>query len=546
MLNVSIPPNHGYLEEWKYCLRSPQFPFPSLFTMISIFFILLMIPSATSLDFNFTSFSPYNDNITYEGSAFPRNQIIQLTQAQSASIGWATYVQPLHLWDKASGNLTDFTTHFSFVIDTQNRSGSHGDGIAFFLMPADSQKPNVTKGGGLGLASDTQPLNTTVNHFVAVEFDIYKNRWDPNDTHAGIDINSVQSIRNVKWWDSIINGRRNDAWISYNSSSKNLSVVFTGFRNDSTILQDNLYYEVDLRLYLPEWVSFGFSGATGNASAIHAIYSWKAETPTSNPNSNPSRKIKVKLVVGLTVGGCAFVGGLSLVLFLFLKSRRGKVDNPVIDQLSMEDDFEKGTGPKKFRYNELASSTNNFAEEGKLGEGGVSSGSKQGIKEYVSEVKIISRLRHRNLVQLIGWCHEKRDLLLVYEFMPNGSLESHIFSERSLLTWEMRYKIAQGLASALLYLHEGWEQCVLHRDIKSSNIMLDSGFNAKLGDFGLARLVDHGKGSQTTVLAGTMGYMAPECATTGKASKQSKIANKNTNDNVGEIDLLLLFNQISY
>lgn len=538
-----------------------QFPFPSLFTMISIFFILLMIPSATSLDFNFTSFSPYNDNITYEGSAYPRNQIIQLTQAQSASIGWATYVQPLHLWDKASGNLTDFTTHFSFVIDTQNRSGSHGDGIAFFLMPADSQKPNVTKGGGLGLASDTQPLNTTVNHFVAVEFDIYKNRWDPNDTHAGIDINSVQSIRNVKWWDSIINGRRNDAWISYNSSSKNLSVVFTGFRNDSTILQDNLYYEVDLRLYLPEWVSFGFSGATGNASAIHAIYSWsfssslqtdenktnptspEAETPTSNPNSNPSRKIKVKLVVGLTVGGCAFVGGLSLVLFLFLKSRRGKVDNPVIDQLSMEDDFEKGTGPKKFRYNELASSTNNFAEEGKLGEGGfggvykgflkeldsyiavkrVSSGSKQGIKEYVSEVKIISRLRHRNLVQLIGWCHEKRDLLLVYEFMPNGSLESHIFSERSLLTWEMRYKIAQGLASALLYLHEGWEQCVLHRDIKSSNIMLDSGFNAKLGDFGLARLVDHGKGSQTTVLAGTMGYMAPECATTGKASKQSDI-----------------------
>ncbi|XP_034681003.1 L-type lectin-domain containing receptor kinase IX.1-like [Vitis riparia] len=87
----------------------------------------------------------------------------------------------------------------------------------------------------------------------------------------------------------------------------------------------------------------------------------------------------------------------------------------------------------------------------------------------------------------------------------------------------MRYRIALGLASSLLYLHEEWEQCVVHRDIKSSNVMLDSDFNAKLGDFGLARLVDHGKGSQTTVLAGTMGYMAPECFMTGKASKESDV-----------------------
>jgi serine/threonine protein kinase len=107
--------------------------------------------------------------------------------------------------------------------------------------------------------------------------------------------------------------------------------------------------------------------------------------------------------------------------------------------------------------------------------------------------------------------------------MPNGSLDSHLFREESLLIWAMRYNIAQGLALALLYLHEEWEQCVVHRDIKSSNIMLDSNFNTKLGDFGLARLVDHLRGSQTTVLAGTMGYMAPECVTTGKASKESDV-----------------------
>ncbi|KAI5333146.1 hypothetical protein L3X38_023276 [Prunus dulcis] len=186
----------------------------------------------------------------------------------------------------------------------------------------------------------------------------------------------------------------------------------------------------------------------------------------------------------------------------------------------------------------LAQATSNFKEGEKLGEGGfggvyigfipdlqsyvavkkILRSSKQRSKEYALEVKIISQLRHRNLVQLIGWCYERK-FLLVYVFMPNGSLDSHLFKEQSLLTWETRYKIAQGLASGLLYLHKEGEQCVLHRDIKSSNVMSDSNFNPKLGDFGLARLVDHGKQSQTTILAGTMGCMAPDYVNTGKASK---------------------------
>ncbi|MFS7921914.1 putative protein kinase RLK-Pelle-L-LEC family [Helianthus anomalus] len=153
----------------------------------------------------------------------------------------------------------------------------------------------------------------------------------------------------------------------------------------------------------------------------------------------------------------------------------------------------------------------------------VSKTSKQGIKEYASEVRIISRLRHRNLVKLIGWCHEKGELLLAYEFMEHGSLDLHLFNGKNMLTWNTRYKIAHGLASALLYLHEEWEQCVLHRDIKSSNVMLDSNFNVKLGDFGLAKLVDHENGTQTTMLAGSFGYMAPECVITGRSTKESDV-----------------------
>jgi serine/threonine protein kinase len=126
-------------------------------------------------------------------------------------------------------------------------------------------------------------------------------------------------------------------------------------------------------------------------------------------------------------------------------------------------------------------------------------------------------------VQLIGWCHDKGEFLLVYEFMPNGSLDSHLFGMESPLSWVVRYKISHGLASALLYLHEEWEQCVVHRDIKSSNVMLDSSFNVKLGDFGLARLMDHELGPQTTRLVGTFGYMAPEYISTGWASKESDV-----------------------
>ncbi|CAL1381083.1 unnamed protein product [Linum trigynum] len=149
----------------------------------------------------------------------------------------------------------------------------------------------------------------------------------------------------------------------------------------------------------------------------------------------------------------------------------------------------------------------------------ISRGSRQGIKEYTTEVMIISRLRHRNLVQLIGWCHEKGELLLVYQFMSNGSLDCHLFGENSSLPWPERYGIALELAFSLLYLHEEWEQCVVHRDIKAANVMLDSGFHVKLGDFGLARLVDHELGPQTTRLAGTIGYMSPKYISTGRAEE---------------------------
>ncbi|KAA8536373.1 hypothetical protein F0562_028851 [Nyssa sinensis] len=439
--------------------------------LYSLFHLCIIIPPATPLNFRFPSITTeLNADIRTYRDADISDEGLQLTPEQIWRSGRATYKEPLHLWDKASGKLTDFDTSFSFIINSEGRQ-SYADGLAFFLVPNGFQ---IEVASAYCLGFQLIKVSTST-----------------------LCVPMPQKI-----------GR----------------LIFL------------MAKKIELGL---EWVDVGFSASTGLYFERHTVTSWNFSSTLQIDQGT-----KKALVVGLSVGLCVLVVGLALVgIGLWKKRSRAKEEDGFIFDLSMDDEFEKGSGPKKFAYGELARATNNFAEEEKLGEGGfggvyrgfirefnsyvavkrVSRGSKQGLKEYASEVKIISRLRHRNLVQLIGWCHEKGELLLVYEFMPNGSLDFHLFNGKSLLTWAMRYKIVQGLALSLLYLHKEWEQCVVHRDIKASNIMLDSNFNAKLGDFGLARLVDHEKGFQTTVLAGTMGYMAPECVITGKASKESDV-----------------------
>ncbi|KAM1356791.1 hypothetical protein ACFX13_031594 [Malus domestica] len=521
------------------------------------------------LSFNFSTFPNGIKNLSLEGDAYIDGKYLRLTKSavddvQNQSVGRATYSQPFLLRDKVTGKHADFTTNFTFVIDSRGKT-PYADGLAFFLAPNGSLlNKTIGRGGSLGLPVDTSPDVSKIQYpFWAVELDIYRNNAtsveDPAGDHVGVDINSVKSKMTESWNGSITNGRVNSVGISYDSASKHVGIVFTSYVKDVQVMK-YMDCRVDLNEILQGWVVVGFSAATGSLTAVDKIQSWsfnsfqlREENETKNtpvvPEPSPivdpksGNGVNVGLIVGLGAGGIAFlVGGLGLVWFLIWKKRAGSSKDGMVNDW-IDEEFQKGTGPKKFSYRTLARSTSNFDEREKLGEGGfggvyrgfikdlnayvavkrVSSRSRQGMKEYAAEVRIISRLRHRNLVQLIGWCHEKGELLLVYEFMSNGSLDSHLFKGKTLLEWEARNKIVQGLASGLLYLHEEWEQCVLHRDIKSSNIMLDSNLNAKLGDFGLARLVDHGKQSQTTVLAGTMGYMAPECLTTGKASKETDV-----------------------
>ncbi|KAK2995075.1 hypothetical protein RJ640_028245 [Escallonia rubra] len=509
---------------------------------IFFFFFFLIFPCAYPLNFNLSSIGTANNNsFSTQQDARITDQGILLTRGDY-SFGRATYAEPLHLWDNASGILADFTTHFSFIVYASNAS-FFADGFAFFMAPVGSQIPDKAEGSGLALANPAQ--NSSANHFFAVEFDNFQNDWDVSLPHVGIDINSMASVRTANWDNNFTQRVVNDAWVSYRSSSKLLTVVFTSFSNGST-QRGSLNHTLDLRDYLPDLVSFGFSSGTGQYFEENNILSWEfnSTSPVHEGYSIVGRKRRANIgfIVGLSVGLLGLIGGFALIACLWWKKRKHG-DEEEESVRGMEDEFERGRGPKKFSYRDLARATSNFADAEKLGEGGfggvykgylkasdshvaikkVSQESRQGIKEYASEVRIISRLRHRNLVQLIGWCHEKRKFMLVYEFMPKGSLDSHLLKGKGLFTWPMRYKIARGLASALLYLHEEWEQCVLHRDIKPSNVMLDSNFNAKLGDFGLARLVDHEKGSRTTDVGGTRDYMAPECFFTHQASKASDV-----------------------
>ncbi|KAF8649203.1 hypothetical protein HU200_064398 [Digitaria exilis] len=205
-------------------------------------------------------------------------------------------------------------------------------------------------------------------------------------------------------------------------------------------------------------------------------------------------------------------------------------------------------GPRRYSHRELAAATSGFSDEKKIGRGGFgpvyrgylrdqgcdaaikvlrgSSVHEQGRREFQAEVKVMTRLRHRNIVQLLGWCDGQGGLMLVYEFVPNGSLDKHLHHPQRLLAWPDRYKIALGVGSAILYLHTECDHLVLHGDNKPANILLDDSCNAKLGDFGLARLVDHGSDSTsptTQVVAGTPGYMDPEFVTNQRPCPESDV-----------------------
>ncbi|KAE9599826.1 putative protein kinase RLK-Pelle-DLSV family [Lupinus albus] len=217
----------------------------------------------------------------------------------------------------------------------------------------------------------------------------------------------------------------------------------------------------------------------------------------------------------------------------------------LIDEGHLEEKDNEGIEVPYFDFDSIIVATDNFSLANKLGRGGygpvykgklqdgqviavkrLSSASKQGFREFKNEVILIAKLQHRNLVRLRGYCIKGEEKILLYEYMPNRSLDSFIFVREQgvLLDWQMRFDIIRGIARGMLYLHQDSRLRVIHRDLKTSNILLDKKMQPKISDFGLAKIFG-GKETEgnSEMLAGTYGYMAPESATKGLFSAKSDV-----------------------
>ncbi|GKV23566.1 hypothetical protein SLEP1_g33275 [Rubroshorea leprosula] len=211
------------------------------------------------------------------------------------------------------------------------------------------------------------------------------------------------------------------------------------------------------------------------------------------------------------------------------------------------DDDDDDTENLLFELRTLEIATNSFSEDNLLGRGGfgpVYKGSMpngqevavkrlllseppgQGLREFTNEVKFLLRIQHRNLVTLLGCCIEESEKMLVYEYLPNKSLDNFLFDKvrSATLDWTTRFRIVNGVARGLLYLHEDAPEKIIHRDIKASNILLDEQLNPKISDFGLARLFSgENTHATTSLLCGTPGYMAPEYCFSGYLSPKADV-----------------------
>ncbi|KAF7804477.1 L-type lectin-domain containing receptor kinase VIII.1 [Senna tora] len=530
------------------------------FTFSLCFFhtLFLTFAAATQFDFGTLTLS----TLKLLGDAHLNNATVSLTRdlaVPNSGAGRALYSKPIRFRQPGTHLPASFKTFFSFSVTNLNPS-SIGGGLAFLITPDDETLGDA--GGFLGLVNAEA---SAPSGFLAVEFDTLMDVEfkDVNGNHVGLDLNSMVSteVGDLGSIDiDLKSGNLVNAWIEYDGSTKgfNIWISYSNLKPPDPLLSFNL----DLDQYVNDFMYVGFSASTQGSTEIHSVEWWSFTSsfdspsseaaapppptvtlmnPTANsvvspppslaPSSNSASTTQQKdsksschnelckqgpgAVAGVVTAG-AFVLALFAGAFIWVYSKKvkhiKKSDSLASEIIKM---------PKEFSYKELKTATKCFNANRIIGHGAFGtvykgvlpesgdivavkrcSHSSQGKNEFLSELSIIGSLRHRNLVRLQGWCHEKGEILLVYDLMPNGSLDKALFEARTPLPWPQRRKILFGVASALAYLHQECENQVIHRDVKTSNIMLDEGFNARLGDFGLARQTEHDKSPDATMLVG--------------------------------------------
>ncbi|KAL5809050.1 hypothetical protein ACOSQ3_029741 [Xanthoceras sorbifolium] len=541
----------------------PKMGIFSFFLFLFFFFFFPVFAQSKNTSFIFEGFNEAAENLTLEGaSVINPGGVLRLTDKSKYIIGHAFYAKPIQMFDKTSSsfspNASSFSTSFVFEIAPPS-SGSGGYGLAFLLAPS-TQLPGAEPGHYLGILNGNNDRSAS-NHIFIVEFDTvngYNEGVDVPGNHVGIGINQIFSVASEPASYYVGNTDHKEemtlessepirAWIEYDGVNKAVNVTISPAGMEKP-LRPLFSHPTDLTGVLQETMYVGFSASTGEKSSFHYILGWSFQlngvvAPPLNvsnlprpPEEKDSSSYEAKTAALISALCVVTVLLLGILVYLLLFRRKG--DSEILEDWEID-------CPHRFRYQDLYAATNGFKESEVIGIGGFgavfkgvlpTNGSKvavkkitrnslQGMREFAAEIESLGRLRHKNLVHLHGWCKQKNDLLLVYEYIPNGSLDSLLFNPKNgvVLNWEQRFNIIEGIAAGLLYLHEEWEQVVIHRDVKSSNVLIDAEMNARLGDFGLARLYDHGGMSHTTNVVGTIGYIAPELTRTGKASASSDV-----------------------
>ncbi|XP_023638833.1 L-type lectin-domain containing receptor kinase V.7 isoform X2 [Capsella rubella] len=469
----------------------------------------------------------YNSHGKYilEGSAVydPNNYMI-LTNTTKHSYGQA--------FNNVSTSYKNqsFSINFLFgIVSEHKQQASHG--MAFVFSHTRSL-PGASSDQYLGIFNERNNGNAS-NNVIAIELDIHK-----DEEFGDIDDNHVGMVMRLS--------------IVYSHIDKQLNVSLCPAEFIVPPNKPLLSLNRDLSHYFSKETYLGFTASTGSIRALHYMLIMQpfngltyppmefGVVPTLPPYPRKaSDRTRTILAVCLTLAVfAAFItSGIGSAFYL----RHQKVKEVL-------EEWEIQYGPHRFAYKELYNATKGFKEKQLLGRGGfgqvykgtlpgsnaeiavkrTSHDSRQGMSEFLAEITTIGRLRHKNLVKLLGYCRHKDNLYLVYDFMPNGSLEKYLNrsntnENQERLTWEQRFKIIKDVATALLHLHQEWVQVIIHRDIKPANVLIDQDMNARLGDFGLAKLHDQGFDPQTSRVAGTFGYIAPEFLRTGRATTSTDV-----------------------
>jgi hypothetical protein len=508
------------------------------------------------LDFSLTNNSRLVHDLKLLGNAKFSNEKGSLqipNESQETDIrhqaGRGLYSFPIRLLDPITKTPASFQTTFSFQLNNLSTNSDlsdygGGSGLTFIIVPDEFTVGRP--GPWLGMLNDACENDYKA---VAIEFDTRKNPefGDPNDNHVGINLGSIVSTKIINVSDvgvSLKDGFVHHAWIDYDGPRRRIDIRL-GLANEEVYPIKPIFSEfMDLSPYLNEYMFVGFSASTGNHTQIHNILSWNFTSNSQAFLRYPSSETcQGKIMLENTTETTAatdkksnrnetprsfliFVAAVVLALvvlvgFYFISRHRRSVSK---SKTSIEEDLHRPRPPNKprrFAFSAISSSTRSFSEIEVLGSdtrgvyyrGKLSNGSQVAVKRFsteflnthgsdkkrlLKEIKVISHVRHPNLLPIRGWCQDNNEIIAVYDFVPNGSLDKWLFGA-GVLPWTRRFKVIKDVADGLSFLHS---KQLAHKNMKCSSVFLDVSFRAVLGDFGFVLLGAESKQFESVVCNG--------------------------------------------